>query len=146
MHKTITMKSKFAAAVAGASLLLIAGSAFAVTVPGFAGKPELGSDAACLNVNGAAMLNQCGRQIIYKIPLVVNAGSKTVTVRTNNPGGGTFSCQLIVSSPFATTTPVFPNVGIQTFSLGINVPSNANLQIFCQVNPGGQVIDVNYNQ
>lgn len=79
----------------------------------------------------------------------MNEGPHTVTVATNNPGGGTFSCKAVASDQFGVTTDgttVFPDVGNRVSTLSVTVPPNGSLLVVCEVNPNGTVWSVNCNQ
>lgn len=129
---------------------LATGTAFALSVDGFAGKPNNPANVSCLwGSTGGDVLNACGRQVYYLIPLAVNAGAHTVTVATYNPGGGTFTCSAIADTQFGssiTGTTVSPGTGFQQFTLDVTVPSYGTMFVGCDFNHGGRIFSVNYNQ
>jgi hypothetical protein len=137
---------------AGVSVLLLCGApCFAASVPAYAGNgaPQ---ESTCLQFYaGGGVINSCGSQQLYEVPLAATPGvSHTVTVATNNPGGGTFSCTLYAASrtgkTLVTGTNFRPNLGYNVFSLSVAVPANGTMYLYCNINPGGIVHTVNYDE
>lgn len=137
--------------VAALISLLAAPRAFALSVPGYSsldGKYP-GWTGSCVQEKNGGALNSCGYQIGMVVPLNVNEGMHTMTVATNNPGGGTFMCQAMAADQFGTTTTgtaVYPNTGNRTSLVSVTVPRNGSMWVYCNVNPNGIVWSVNYNK
>jgi hypothetical protein len=151
MHKRVTVKSLLTAAVAGASLLLIAAPAFALpSVPASVGATADPANAGCIILSSGSILNICNKQVGFYIPLdILSPGGKVAFVATNNPGTGTFSCSLSAMSQngAVTTGPaVFPNGGNQISSVTVTVPSGGSMVLFCDIDLGGKIYNVNYTQ
>jgi hypothetical protein len=145
MRNKGSVKSILAAVIAGSTLLLGAGSAFAFSFPGYSGKPIVASQAGCLTENNGSVINTCGAQAGYEIPLVTGTGSQTFSLATNNPGGGTFQCTLysVSNTGVVTTgTTVFPNTGNRTNSLNVVVSAASSVFVFCNINAGGKIYNI----
>jgi hypothetical protein len=148
MRNKLTSKS-IISAVAAACLLFVAAPAFALSVTGYSGKPQFPSNSSCMVEASAAVLNSCGAQVNWEIPMSVNPGFHTVTLSTFNPGGGTFQCQLFGVSQTGVFNPggtVFPNGGNFVANLSVTVPSNGSMIVFCNVNPGGKIFNILYSE
>ncbi len=139
-----------AMAIAGVGLLSAAAPAFAVVVGGYAGKtwPHANANEGCMNETNGGVINQCGEQTQYEIPLPVNAGSKIVGITTINPGGGTFQCSVYTvdtNNNVNLAGSVSPSTGIQHVVISnITVLSNGTMYLFCNLNANGQIVNVSY--
>jgi hypothetical protein len=147
MRTKLTSKSIIVAAAA-AGLLFVAGPALALSVTGYSGKAVPSTNNCMIEAFGA-VLNNCGAQVNYEIPMAVNPGFHTITLSTFNPGGGTFQCTLFGVTQTGFATPggtVFPNGGNFLANLSVTVPSNGSMLVLCNVNPGGKIFNILYNE
>jgi hypothetical protein len=149
MRNKLTSKS-IVSAGAAAAMLFVAAPAFALSVTGYSGKPQFPANTTgCMVEASGAVFNNCGVQVNWEIPMAVNPGFHTVTLSTNNPGGGTFQCQLFGVSQtgvFNPGTTVFPNGGNFVANLSVTVPTNGSMLVFCNVNPNGKIFNVLYSE
>ena len=152
MRTTLSSKSKMFAALAIAGLgLLSASPAFALSVGGYAGKtwPTGNANEGCMQEFHGGVVSKCGNQTQYEIPLAVNQGLHVATVATFNPGGGTFQCFAYAEDNqgnLTQGTSVFPGTGFTAFQVSVTVPAQGSMYVFCNVNPNGQIVNVNYAQ
>jgi len=133
--------------LAGTSLLLAGAQAFALSVTGFSGKSP--SNGTCFTESSGAAVNSCGSVQYWTIPMAVNQGAHTVTISAYNPSTGPFQCILYAASQtgsVTTGTSAFPGAGTSVSSMSVTVPASGSMWVFCQVDPGGIIYDVNYNQ
>jgi len=152
--KHVPKSRTFLATIAAGALLLAVTPAFALSVPGYAGKtlPQGSANEGCMNEINGGVVNHCGEQTQYEIPMSVNQGSHNVTFYVLNPGGGTFECLLFAADSTGNTThsnPIFPNAS--PFILGyttssVNVPAQGSMYLWCNINANGQIANVNYSQ
>ncbi len=142
-------KMFIATAVSCMSLFLAAAPAFALSVPGYSGRPTSGS-STCFSDSSSigAAVNTCGSSVFYELPLPSNQGSHTITVATNNPGGTTYACTLYgytnTGTLWSSSSTWFPSTGDTTFTLTATVPAQGHLFMVCQVAAGGKLYNVNY--
>lgn len=156
MHTKHTSKRNMFVAMAFAGAVLAAGApAFALSVTGFSGKTTPSSSSNCMTEVNGGVVNNCGAQTNFQIPLAVNQGSHTVNVTAFNQGGGTFWCQLVavdnagnVCASGCKSSQVFINTGlVQSYSVGpVTVPGQGSLYLNCDVNAHGEVFNVNYSE
>ncbi len=148
MKTHLTFKPFVSALLIAVGLFSGTAPAFALQVPGYAGRVVGGDQSCALEKNGAVYSN-CIGELYWEIPLAVNPGQHTVTVETNNPGGGTFCCTLYASSQTGMLTPGTqwcPAVNDSSFQLSVNVPPNGSMYVYCGLNTNGKVYNVNYSQ
>ena len=155
MRTKHTSMSKVLVAMATTGVLLAtAVPAFALSVTGYSGKclPQGSANEACMNEINGGVVNHCGEQTQYEIPMSVNQGSHNVTFSALNPGGGTFECILYAVDAAGNTThsnPIFPNASPNVFSYttsSVNVPGQGAMYLWCNINANGEVVNVNYSQ
>lgn len=133
-----------------ATVLIARAPAFAMSVPGYSGLTDVDFlDSYTWREKNGGAVNVSQSQAQLYIPLTVNGGAHTVTVSTNNPGGGSFYCTAYAYDQFGRVTTGdtwYPNVGNTSFGLSVTVPPNGSMRVSCYVNPNGTVWSVNYNQ
>jgi len=144
-------KTWAATVLASAGLLLAAVPAFALSIPGYSGKPwpNGAASASCMVESFGAVKNNCGQQVQWEIPVAVNPGLHSVSIYTLNPGGGTFQCFLYTpdgnGNQHTTPPSCFPNVNDDICNLNnVTVVSGGSMYVFCNINPGGEVFNVTY--
>jgi hypothetical protein len=139
-----------AVAIAGVGLLSAASPAFAEAIGGYAGKvwPHASANESCMNETNGGVINQCGEQTQYEIPLSSNAGTSTVSITVINPGGGTFQCYVYTVdannslSQFGPVSP--PGTGLQHLGISATVQSQGTRYVFCNLPNNGQIVSVIY--
>jgi len=163
MRMSFRLQSFIPAVIAGASLLCAAAPAFAVAVPGYAGTPAHGSPSSCFEFGtGGMVTNYCSGEEYFEIPMAVNPGAHTVTVATYNNGGGTFNCTLYAARTtnageiLTAGTSHAPAVGYSTWSVSVTVASggggygivngDGSMYLYCEMNNGGTIHNVNYSE
>jgi hypothetical protein len=146
-------KLTMSAVIAGAGLLMAAAPASALSVAAYSGSAS--PAVTCLQETDGGVRNNCGGQINYDLPLTTNAapGTQTIGLSTYNPGGGTFTCYLVVyGSTVAPVfgTPVSPPTGFSDFNLSVTIPTGlgtpAFMVVYCNVNAGGVIYDAIYSE
>jgi hypothetical protein len=163
MRTSLKVRSLIPVVIAGASLLLGAAPAFAVSVPGYAGTPAHGSPSSCFELGtGGMVTNYCSGEEYFEIPMAVNSGAHTVTVATYNNGGGTFNCTLYAAQTLGSGESLIagtshsPAVGYSTWSVSVTVPwgggvggnvnGDGSMYLYCEMNNGGTIHNVNYSE
>ncbi len=151
MRTHFTSKPFITALLSAVGLLSATAPAFALTVPGYAGRVAAGGDQNCALESNGAVYSNCIGETYWEIPLAVNpaTGLHTVFVSTNNPGGGFFCCTLYAATFKGVLTKgdeSCPAVGDVLSPLSVNVPANGSMYLYCGLNTGGKIYNVNYSQ
>jgi hypothetical protein len=138
--------------IAGACLLLGVAPAFAMSVGAFSGRSA--TNATCWNESSGGVVNNCGSQQLYEVPLPVNnAGPKSINVSVTNSGAGLFQCAVYAGGEFGALTTGTSHTspsGNDFFGLSITVPSGGGwvggMYLYCQVPNGGAIWNITYTQ
>ena len=151
MRTHFTFKPFITALLIAVGLLSATAPAFALSVPGYAGRVAAGGDQNCALESNGAVYSNCIGETYWEIPLAINpaSGLHTVVVSTNNPGGGFFCCTLYAATfkgQLITGDEWCPDVNDSVFHLSVNVPANGSMYLYCGLNLGGKVYNVNYSQ
>src|SRR6185437_3471305 len=144
MRTHFTFKPFITALLIAVGLLSATAPAFALSVPGYAGRVAAGGDQSCALESNGAVYSNCIGETYWEIPLAVNpaSGLHTVVVSANNPGGGFFCCTLYAATFKGQLVPgdeSCPAVGDTLSPRSVTVPPNGSMFLYCGLNTNGKI-------
>jgi hypothetical protein len=137
-------KKQLATAIIAASLLLSTAPAFAVTAPGSAGSPSPRS--TCFGTVWGVAVNVCTSEQSWFIPLAVNSGLHTVSLRGDS--NGFMTCTLYAQTQtggLTLGTTVTPPTGPFIDALSVTVPTSGSAFVWCNMLEGDDIWSVTYS-
>lgn len=148
--KTLIKKSLLVIAAVGVLSMAAASDVSARSFGAALGEPVTGSDTSCFNSLSGIPVNVCGGGArLFEVQLPTdNSGSKTVSFTAASGVSCTAFATNSVNSAFVGSNTILITSG--TLSSGtlsaIPLPAGGKLWLQCNINSGGALGTVNYNQ